>query len=294
MGAVVKIIPTSDTILMTDAPVLELYTHMNIVYLWLKPNSECDRGQDYSTITIVLTPYGEDADGNLDRTKALPSWSKTYKRFQINQVQELDGFPPYNIWAALNNHWYEIQLHFNFQLNSNAIGANDYQSKISTFSFDNRNTTLTNTEASNYFLGLLKDNLGYKDNFNIWFGTKDDWDHWDLQEYDLLARPDGGSMRQINNITGVTPNQTFQLLASNLDYESIVRYIMNNDRTAGIFLKYFGDTAPAATSPEAIFTFCLYLNQRNYYINFRGNLQFMIDRARTQIDEKEDEKEANE
>ena len=64
-------------ILKTDAPEATFYTHMNWLYLLLDMNSECFRGQDYSTIEVSLTAYNEDIVGGINIDDAVESWSRT-------------------------------------------------------------------------------------------------------------------------------------------------------------------------------------------------------------------------
>ncbi len=258
-------------ILKTDAPVMQYYTHMNKAYLFLEQNGLCYRGQDFDTITIVATAYGEDEDGNLNYNDALSSWNETYQQYQIVVRQEPEGFDPYNIWVQLSNHWYEIQLHFNFQYNTGEDGSNKYESKTSSFAFDNRLTTLTNQQTSRFFTGQLKDDLQREKEINVWFGvTPSEYIVWDL-----LANNLGTAIRQVTNVVDNEP----QILAMEESYLGMIRYILNQKELTEVFLNNFGDVAPDPTDPKAIFTFLVYLNGFGYRITFNGDFQFIIDNA---------------
>ncbi len=261
------IINNSTTILLTNAPTARIYTHMNRMYLYLEQNSECYRGQDYDTLAIVVTAYGEDQDGNLDPENALSSWSRVYQQFQINTRIEPDGFPPYNIWVGMHNHWYGVQLQFNFN-SQNPDGGNISESKAHTIEIDNRQTTLTSQESSQFFTGTLRDNLQKTREFSVWFDTKPPvYTLWDL-----LSNDTGTIIKQITSITGSVPNQQFQLLPAEKNYLGIVQYIMEHRFTSSIIDDYF----PLGMPEEAQFTFQLYLNQESYLIHFRGKLQFLL------------------
>ncbi len=264
----------STNILMTDAPLVKLYTHMNRLYLYLAQNDQCYRGQDFVDISVVVVAYGEDKDGNLDRDNLVTSWNRTYPRYQINKNVEVDGFPPYNVWVQLSNHWHAVELHFNFQDKGSEDGSNNYESKTSRFEFDNRLTTLTNTKSSSFFISKLRDNLETTNNFSVWFGeTPPAFVKWDL-----LSKENGSSMRQITEVFGNPPasNQTIQLLPCDIDYLNIVKYIMNHELVPAIIVENVGLISP----DDARFTFRLYLNQHHYFINFCGNLQFLIDKTK--------------
>ncbi len=256
-------------ILRTDAPVVELYTHMNKLYLWLEQNSQCFRGQDYSTITVIVTAFEEDADGNLDPDKKIESWSRVYQQYQIVERMEPDGFPPYNIWVQLKNYWYQLHLHFNFQYAS-PNGAQDFESKANVVTFDNRFTTLTNQESSQFFTGTLLDNLKRRNEMNVWFGTRPST----YQLWDLYASENGTMIKQITNIEGKPPHQVIQVLPAEENYMNLTKYIITHNYVPAIFRENFGDVSP----DDQVFTFRLYLNQESYLINFYGNFQFLIDR----------------
>ncbi len=269
------LISTSTSVLKTDAPVLEFYTHMNRLYMFLEQNSECFRGQDYSTITIVVTAYGEDNEGNLNPDDRISSWNRVFQQYQINERFQTDGFPPYNIWTQLENYWYEIQLNFNFQYNSGESGGNSYPSKLSTFTFDNRLTTLTSLESSRFFTGLLRDNLGAQKEFTAWFGiTPTTYTQWDM-----VSNASGTLIKQITDVVGTIPNQEARVLPAEENYLNIIKYIINHERTGNIFVENFGEIAPDPISAKAIFTFNLYLNNESYLIHFRGDFQFLINRS---------------
>ncbi len=273
----VNTIPDSNSILKTDAPVVELYTHMNRLYMFLEQNSQCYRGQDYVSISVVVTAYGEDQDGNLNKDDYLSSWSNVYPQYQINQRQHMEGFPPYNIWAQLSNHWYSLELRFNYQSVSES-GANDYESKVSRFEFDNRRTTLSNG-TSVFFTGMLRDNLTREtsrtsehwDEFNVTIGDQTQAPNYKL--WDLVATKNATMIKQVR---GLDP--TIQLLPCEDNYLGLIRYILNHEQTGAIFLDNFQDTMqdPDTTGE---FTFRLYLNKQSYWIHFKGNFQFLIDKA---------------
>ncbi len=155
-------------LLKTDAPSLEFYTHMNRAFLLLDKNSVCFRGQDYTNIVISCTSYGEDTDGNLDKTKAINTWNESYSRAQLNTRITPDGFLPYNIWVRLENYWYEIQLRFQFDF-PREDGGVPYDSKIGVFPFDNRNPTLTGQKSSEFFVSSVRENLQKTNSFTAWF-----------------------------------------------------------------------------------------------------------------------------
>ncbi len=277
MAAVIELatpVSNSTSILITDAPVLKYYTHMNKLYMFLEMNSECFRGQDYSTITIVVSAYGEDSNGNINKEDPISSWNRVFQQYQINERFTPDGFDPYNIWTQLENYWYEIQLNFNFQYNAED-GSNNYQSKNSNFIFDNRLTTLTNTESSTFFAGYLRDNLQKKNELNIWFGLTPTINIL----WDLIANANGTMIKQITNVVGEVPNQSVQVLPAEKFYMDLVKYIINHKSTPGIFIENFGIIAPDPDT--AVFTFNLYLNNESYLIHFRGNFQFLIDKEVT-------------
>ncbi len=259
-------------ILKTDAPIAKIYTHMNRAYLFLEQNSEHFRGQDYNDMVIVATAYGEDADGNLNPDDTLSSWNRTYPQYQINKRVEEDGFPPYNIWIGLENYWYEIQLSFSFQNGMRDTSGNTYESKISVYRIDNRKTTLTSQFSSQFFTGTLRDNLQKKNYFNIYFG-----DTTQVKELnDLVSNPNGTIIKQITDVYGPPSDPQYQLLETETNYLNLVKYIINHKDTPEILYAYFKGQFPDYDIAEFIFK--LYLNSQNYFIHFKGNFQFIMDR----------------
>ncbi len=252
-------------ILKTDAPVAEFYTHMNVLFLLLEQNSECFRGQNYTTLTVVVTSYAEDADGELNPNVALGSWSNTFAQHDINNRISPDGFPPYNIWVDLENYWYRIQLNFNFEYNADGAGTNAFSSKFQTYDFDNRKTTLTNQESSTFFTGLLRDNLQKDNEFSVWFGDP----QADYKLWDLVGNINGSMIKQVTNVSGVFPNQIIQLLPTEENYQGMVEYILNHERFHVIFERYYQGSIPE----HSVFSFLLYLNGKYYLIHFRGDLR---------------------
>ncbi len=246
-------------ILKTDAPDLNYYTSMNRLYLLLDINNRCNRGQDYSSITVVVTTYAEDQQGNLDPTDVIDSWSRTYQRFQFNHREEPDNLPPYNIFVDLNNHWYEIQLTFNFP------GANSNESRTSTFRFDNRITTLYRQEVSGFFLGLLKDNLKKVPEFTVWFKDFAIL-NLDTIEYDLVSNNTGTLIKQVR-----VDQADIRVLATDKNYMNITKYILNHSRLSDILNIYYDGIIPTDTT----FTFKIQVNNIDYFIHFKGNLKFI-------------------
>ncbi len=266
-------ISNSIDILKTDSPQYEFFAHMNRLYLLIDMNNDCFRGQDFSYMSIAVTSYREDSDGNLDYENPITVWARDFQRYQIVDRFQDEGFPPYNIWTNLTNHWYGVSLSFSFQYNVGS-GALPFESKRTEFTFDNRKTILTGQQTSTFFTGHLRDHLQKNKEFNIWFGI----DPIIKKEHDIIADKKGTRFRQI---TWVNPldNDNFQAQDVLPYFLHLIKSILVNKRTPDIFLEYFGETAPDPNSQKAIFTFRLKINNSNSWVHFRGDLQFMIDKA---------------
>ncbi len=260
----------TEQLLKTDAPSLEYYMQMNKLYLLLDVNNECYRGQDFSSVTIVVTMYDEDVNGSLDPDAVISTWNRTYARHQIGDRKEPTGFLPYNIVVMIDNHYGDIQLQFTYK-SSEDSGGNNYESKISTYPFDNRQTRITGEAMSAFFTGELKDNLQKKNEFNVWFDTLDITDpnsptDQDYILYDLVSNVNGTIIKQITEINET--GQKVQILSTEENYNNLVTYLLKHKYFKAILNEYFG-SVPAFGK----FTFALFLNRKNYLIHFIGDLR---------------------
>ncbi len=258
-------------ILKTDAPVLEFYTHMNRAFLLLDKNSECFRGQDYSTLTISCTSYNENQDGDIDLNSVIKPWVRTYKRYQINDRFEPEGFPPYNIWIDLSNNWHEIQLYFSFSPDDELAGGSvGWNSKISKYPFDNRNSMLVGQNTSQYMIGSVKENLEKTKDFKVYFDIEPSV----YNVGDLLVENNGTIIREIVEVEGESPNQTVRIIPATDNYKDIIMYILYEDRFPRVldqFKNIYGDI------PELVsFRFKVYLNKNTFWIYFSGNFQYVV------------------
>ena len=277
----------SMNILQTDAPVVKLYTHMNKLYMFLEQNGQCYRGQDFDSISIIVRGY-ESLPSGIDLDKPIHTWSADFKQYQILTRQEMDGFPPYNIWTQLINCRYIIELHFNFLYSTNGAGSNSFASKINRIEFDNRFTTLTNTITSSFMTGKLRDDLEVQtgsNSFTVWFNSNPDLGriNSEAKTNDLVSNNTGTIIKQIQTDGTIDVAET--------NYLALIRYILNNSETGNIFLFNFGPGSPGSPgSPDdETFTFRLYLNKQSYYVTFRGNFKFLIKRATFNIRDKIEE-----
>ncbi len=256
-----------ENILKSDAPVLEYYVQMNHVYLIIDMNDACYRGQDFSSITVVVTAYNEDAEGNLNPDDVISTFNRTYNRYQIVHAEDPEQFLPYNLFVTLDNHWYDIQLNFNFEPNSDQ-GGNTFQSKTNTWSLDNRYTKLTGEFMSAFFTGHLKDDLQKNGEFTVWFDTLTPGvpSVIDYTVNDLVSNANGTIVKQITEINETTGELT--VLSAEENYKNIVFYLLRHKYIKTIITKYFG-TVPKYGE----FTFQLDLNNNSYLIHFKGDLR---------------------
>ena len=260
----------STTILLTDAPVLDYYVHMNRAFLILEQNDQCFHGQDYITITINVVAYGEDSDGNLDRENAISTWTRTYLRFQINSREEPEDFPPYNLWVKLLNYWCEISLTFSFNYDGGG-GGNTYVSKRSSFIYDNRKTSLVGQVASRFFSGHLRQHLEKAKEMNVWFDAIPN----EYIKNDMIVQG-GSSIKIINDVRGIVPNQEVAIAPAEKQYLDLITYILYHKRTPDILIDEYsqdGETLPSHI--EKTFKVCI--NRREYRINFIGDLRFILE-----------------
>lgn len=247
-------------IMKTDGPVAVIDTHMNRMYLLLEQNNTCNRGQDYSTLTITVSACGEDASGDINPDDILNVREFNYRRDQINIRETPEDFPPYNIWIDLKNHWYQVQLYFRFQYPYEHGGAT-FASKLTYYNVDNRNTTLTNQGTSAYFVGRLKDNMQKKKEFNVYFGL-DPIPNADVG--DLVIVNGGTIIRQVNAEGNLYPAEK--------TYLDMIQFILYQDNLSQILINNFGEILPE----YVLFTFSILLNGEEYKIHLKGNLQFLV------------------
>ncbi len=256
-----------EDILKSDAPSLEYYVQMNKLYLVLGLNDDCYRGQDYTSITVVVTAYEEDANGELNQDGVISTWNKTFIRAQLNYVEDPEQFLPYNIYVSLGNYWYDVQLHFNFLPVD--VGGNTYESKTSTYIFDNRKTNLTGEFMSAFFTGELKDNLERTGEFTVWFDTLDEPIQPNYALYDLVGNANGTIVKQIVEINETSGE--LMVLTAEENYKNLVFYLLRHKYLRLILETYFG------TIPKyGEFTFKLNLNRNSYLINFKGDLRNIL------------------
>jgi hypothetical protein len=250
--------------------------------MFLEKNSECFRGQDYVTMTITVTAYGE-KDNKINLEDPLGSWSETYQQFQINTRFEPEGLAPYNIWVQLENFFYGIELYFNYGSRFTSPGTIPFQSRITKVYFDNRVTTLTGRNIGKYLKNHLKDNLYKEKEFSVWSSIKP---ISLVKKNDIIVDNKFKVFQKINSID--TDNDTFQVIPADHEYIGILKYIINYPDLPQILTTYFGsDIAPPPLSREAVFSFKIQLgeiassvNAEVYYIHLKGDLQYLIDKEK--------------
>jgi hypothetical protein len=267
-------------ILKTKGPVLDYYTHMNKLYMFLEKNSECFRGQDYATLTVTVTSYGE-KNGKINLEDPRSSWSQTYQQFEINTRYEPEDLAPYNIWVQLENFFYGIELYFNYGSKFEGSGTIPFQSQITKVYFDNRKTTLTGRNIGKYIKGYLKDNLYKEKEFSVWSSIRP---ISLIKKNDIVVDNKFKIFQRVDNING----SGFQVVPADQDYIGLLRFIVEHPDLPQILKTYFGsEIAPPPLARESYFTFKIQLgkigssvNDEVYQIHFRGDLQYLIDKEK--------------
>jgi len=239
-------------LLKTDGPLVEYYTDMNTLYLILDMNSNCNRGQDFVSFTVVLTAYK-----NEELKESLSSWTRTYARHQLKILETPDDMRPYNIYIDMDNYHYELQIHFNF----NSSG-NSYESKKTTIPIDNTITEFASSRISYFFQGVLKDNMRRNKEFTVWVNDFKLGASYHL--YDLVSNLTGTIIKQIND-----NGDGFIIVPAEINYQHVVRYLLNHKDLNSILMRYFDLVIP----DDATFTFKFVLNAVEYRIHLKGNLQ---------------------
>ncbi len=252
-------------ILKTDAPICKYFMSMNRLYLLLDMNNECYRGQDFTTMTLVITMYNEDSAGELNPDDVVWSWNRTYERHMLTEVKEEVGLP-YNFYIDIDNYWGEIQLNYNYNYDD-GTGGNNYSSKMSKYTFDNRQTVLVSQEVTPFFKDRLKDNITKNREVNVWFGSTSA--NSDYVVNDLISDTRAGMIKQIVNVSGVYPSQSIIVIPAEKNYMGLITYILNHDGFSSVIARYFDSGIPTSST----FTFKLFVNQYWYLLHLRGDLR---------------------
>jgi hypothetical protein len=272
-------------ILKADGPKIEYFVHMNVLYILTDININCDWGQDFDRMELVVGNYGEGEDGTLNREDFYGSVAPIYEKFQVGRRKTPEMFPPYSIWFRIKNNWVELGATLMFESVTNLDGNNFFPSIQTKIQIDNRIPILCCQKISSFFKGKLFDHMEDEKYFTVWIDLDNPQDS---KPNDIIADKSGSYYRQI---TRILPPDTAggepRIVADKVDkyFLDFVSYIVRHPNTPDMFIDKFGLTAPPAKSKEAIFKFKVVQNFKEYLVIFRGDFQFLIDRKEANLKE---------